>query len=630
MADSQNIIPSFYTKEQNLEKWSLQFDGKQIAFSRLLKKPFTISIFIDGSLKNESDAQQIEFSFIGDTGSHSVEIKNDTKENNFPLVPYFITGLSIKIDNSPVEGTISDARKLIKQANLGLWIFVFFLGLKTIVPVFRQKDLNDLIGNAIVYGLPFLLLVWFGLTANQRPRRAIYGALIIGILETIDFASGFLINFQQNLVVSLIIWGGVRWGALTALWKGRSKLKELPSIPKKTQFLKKSILVFGILVLISVSTFFLIKFYQTHHELSGADIFERNSSAVVTIMVLDENNKVIGFGSGVFISEDGKILTNYHVVDAGLKLQVQLMDKSAHSVTGVIAADKNVDFAIVKIDAVNTPFIEIGDSLKIKTGDKIFTISSPESLAFANSFGSGEISGVRQRESLADNKGIGTVFGKQLFQFTAPVSPGSSGGALFNEKGKLVGLIMAQSREGQNINLAIPIDELKPSLNSKSFLDFAAYKKISSTESVALESPSGGQNSTNGAMPENQIAFKDLLKFGNNSFEAGNYDKAIRFWAEAFKQKPKNIIVINKIAYALAKLHLKDKALVFYEEALKINPKHWLTYFNLGELAQETYLAGCEACKDEAKGLYLKSLELNPPPHVKEQAEQRLIELFGQ
>lgn len=360
----------------------------------------------------------------------------------------------------------------------------------------------------------------------------------------------------------------------------------------------------------------------------AADIFRQNSSAVVSIQIFSKDDELIGAGSGVVISESGKILTNYHVLEFGEKLEIITESKKKYLVTGVIAADKNVDYALLKIDSDETPKIKIGDSSISKIGERVFTISSPSSAVYQNTFASGEISGIRQRELLPTGQTVENVLGRQLLQISAPISTGSSGGALLNEKGELIGLLVAKSSEGENLNFAIPVNEVKNAFDSKSYLPLSTFKDLS-----AAQNPSEIRSDDRSTVDQNNLSlnprysFKDLLRLGNQSFEKESYNDAILAWLEALKEQPRNVVVLNKIAYALVRLKQSDRALEIYEEALKINPNHYLTIFNLGELSHQMYLAGCVKCKEEALGLYSRSLELNPPPHVERQAIERILSL---
>ena len=370
-------------------------------------------------------------------------------------------------------------------------------------------------------------------------------------------------------------------------------------------------------------------------DLTPEEVFSEASPFLVTVLAFDDQKELIGFGSGILIGKEGRVLTNYHVLEKASSLEILLADHITSEVNGIIASDQQLDYVILKSDINNQGGIKTGDSSKIKVGQRVFTISSPQSFLYQNTFSSGEVSGIRQREMVPLDKNIQSILGKELIQFTSPISSGSSGGALLNQQGELVGLVIAQTKDGQNINFAIPINEFKESFNSKSLISFTSFKKITApkpqpTSNLAepVSTPEKDYSNTTDLDPE--FTYKDLVQLGNKSFQDANYSLALSYWALAHERNPKNVVVLNKMAYALVRLNEPEKAVTLYEEALKIDPNHYLTIFNLGELAHQSFLLGCTKCKEEAQGLYLRALELDPPPHVKKQAEERILMLQGQ
>ena len=160
-------------------------------------------------------------------------------------------------------------------------------------------------------------------------------------------------------------------------------------------------------------------------------------------------------GTGFIISSDGKIVTNYHVIDKATSGTVTLSNNTTYDIDYVLGYSKPTNFgdkdlAVIKINATNLPVCTLGDSDRVQVGDKVVTIGNP--LGIQNVVSEGIVSKVwTNNESLPAG----------LIQITAPISPGNSGGPLFNMSGEVIGVNTFYSTEGQNLNFALPINWLK-------------------------------------------------------------------------------------------------------------------------------------------------------------------------
>lgn len=172
----------------------------------------------------------------------------------------------------------------------------------------------------------------------------------------------------------------------------------------------------------------------------------------------------IGGGSGFFVSSDGLLVTNRHVVDdRTAEYTVTLQDKKQHSAK-IIAVDPTLDLAILKIEHVSgMPVLELGDSDAIQVGQTVIAIGN--ALAeFQNSVTKGVISG-KNRRLVAGGVGGAEVL-EEALQTDAPISPGNSGGPLLDVRGQVVGVNTAVSSDGQSLGFAIPINSVKRALES--------------------------------------------------------------------------------------------------------------------------------------------------------------------
>ena len=155
-------------------------------------------------------------------------------------------------------------------------------------------------------------------------------------------------------------------------------------------------------------------------------------------------------GSGFFISGDGYILTNAHVVDSAEEITVKLNDKRELKAK-VIGFDKRTDVALIKVDAQNLPRVNMGDPNKLRVGEWVVAIGSP--FGFENSVTAGIVSA--KGRSLPQENFV------PFIQTDVAINPGNSGGPLFNLKGEVVGInSQIYSRTGgyMGVAFAIPID----------------------------------------------------------------------------------------------------------------------------------------------------------------------------
>jgi serine protease Do len=165
----------------------------------------------------------------------------------------------------------------------------------------------------------------------------------------------------------------------------------------------------------------------------------------------DEQRTVSG-GSGVIISPSGEILTNYHVIASmggtDNALEVKTNDGKSYKAT-VLGKDKELDIALVKIDAAHLPFAKLGDSDSLRIGEWVVAIGNP--LGLEHTVTQGIIS--------AKGRKLDTGVSSFL-QTDAAINRGNSGGPLLNLRGEVVGINTAINPAGQNIGFAVPISQV--------------------------------------------------------------------------------------------------------------------------------------------------------------------------
>lgn len=166
------------------------------------------------------------------------------------------------------------------------------------------------------------------------------------------------------------------------------------------------------------------------------------ASSIVMLEVHDRTGRAVSTGSGIMIGKDGYILTNHHVAGKGSFFAVRIEDDDViYRTDEMIKYNSVLDLAVIRIGRTLKPLPVYQGGKKLVRGQKVVAIGSP--LGLFNSVSDGIISGFRKIDSV------------DMIQFTAPISHGSSGGAVLNMQGEVIGISTAGIDQGQNLNLAV-------------------------------------------------------------------------------------------------------------------------------------------------------------------------------
>ena len=246
-----------------------------------------------------------------------------------------------------------------------------------------------------------------------------------------------------------------------------------------------------------------------------------------------------GAGSGVIISQDGYILTCAHVVDGATSVQVQLQSGDTYDAT-IVGSDSTSDIAVLKIEAAGLTPAVIGDSDALAVGETVVAVGNPLG-TLSNTVTDGIISALNREVTVEDND-------MTLLQTNASISPGNSGGGLFNANGELIGIVNAKSSysEAEGIGFAIPIDSameiaqqliengavIRPALGVK-ILDVmdantASQLGVSATGVYVVEVTAGGGAEAAGVQAGDRIiAVDDTAVSSSNSVKSYLADKQV-------------------------------------------------------------------------------------------------------
>ena len=179
--------------------------------------------------------------------------------------------------------------------------------------------------------------------------------------------------------------------------------------------------------------------------------------SIVAVEALAGDGDPVGAGSGVIISSDGYIVTNEHVVDGADSLKVVMVNGDRYPAE-LVGADPLMDLAVLDVEADGLAAIEFGVMEGLEVGDPVVAVGNPFGLLGGPSFTAGVISAF-DRTLTADYQTGETLYG--LLQTDAPIASGSSGGALLDREGRLIGITTAAMGlygAGGSLGFAVPVD----------------------------------------------------------------------------------------------------------------------------------------------------------------------------
>lgn len=180
-------------------------------------------------------------------------------------------------------------------------------------------------------------------------------------------------------------------------------------------------------------------------KLTSEEISEKCAPAVFYIESYAFNGELSGSGSGFFITSNGIAITNYHVVANSIYIEATTNDGKVYKDVSIIDSDEANDLALLRISGWNFPYLRMGDSTHIQQGQQVYALGSP--LGLSNTMSQGIISNVSR---IIDNT--------EYMQISVPINHGSSGGALINQNGEVIGVTSAGFETTGDLNLAVPIN----------------------------------------------------------------------------------------------------------------------------------------------------------------------------
>lgn len=308
-------------------------------------------------------------------------------------------------------------------------------------------------------------------------------------------------------------------------------------------------------------------------DLNAQEIIEKNKAALVSIWYhttdnysyysYTSNDTTLLNGSGFIFRADGLIGTNFHVVERIDSIIVKTSDGNFYYAQIVLIDEKN-DFAILKIvseDSLNFQTINFGNSDNVKQGQDVYAIGSP--LGFEYTISQGIVAAIRQNEKVDFNDPVTympvTKTFEKVIQITAAISPGNSGGALFNSKGEVIGITTYTFMGYGNLNFAVAINAFKRTAALINTTNLADDEELKAKKEESL--------------------FNSNYRLANNLKSQISYDWYYSKWKDTMK-------VIDTFAVRKDSLNRANfsKAETYYYKCIEMRPDTFYVYRDLLDL----------------------------------------------
>lgn len=193
------------------------------------------------------------------------------------------------------------------------------------------------------------------------------------------------------------------------------------------------------------------------------EIINQLERAVYTVQVLSDSDDIISTGTGFMVAKNGVLATCAHVIHNASKIRIVSLTGGTYEAIGTLNVDDENDIALLSIRGNNLDYIETTESIQGARGDSVFVFGSPKG-----------VEGIL-------SEGIVSSFpeGANEFQFTAPVSPGSSGSPIVSDRGELLGIAKSVIIDSQNLNYASSSSLLTGLLDNQELVEFSTSQDIS-------------------------------------------------------------------------------------------------------------------------------------------------------
>jgi tetratricopeptide (TPR) repeat protein len=339
-------------------------------------------------------------------------------------------------------------------------------------------------------------------------------------------------------------------------------------------------------------SFFIILFfvfiYSVYAQENISEIVKKIEPSVAVIVTYDNKGNIIKQGTGFFISENGNIITNRHLLLGAYKVELKIEKDKPYFINQIVAEDKEGDAIRLSINIPKNIVLPLQLSNNIpKVGEKVVVISS--ALGLEKTVSDGVVSVVRHIPTLGN-----------IIQITAPISPHSSGNPVLNMKGEVIGIVTFQIDEEQNLHFAILSEKITTlkTIKSKTFTEWKKDQMeewTSSSEGLYYMGLifSLKENYRNAiqyfekAVKKNPQYYKALFELGLAYGELGRWNEAIEAYKQIIRINPDYTDAQYNVGLIYYNLGRYNEAIEAYKQAIKIKPDYTNAYYNLGLLYDE-------------------------------------------
>lgn len=296
--------------------------------------------------------------------------------------------------------------------------------------------------------------------------------------------------------------------------------------------------------------------------------------SVVYIKIYGGSGKERAQATGFFLGKYGYIVTNFHVIYDAANLSIETYDKKKYWIDSVVGADVDSDIAVFTVKGVagRASYLSFAAEPP-EESDEVLVIGNPLGLEFTVS--NGIISAIREIPEMG-----------QVYQTTAPISPGSSGSPVLDAAGGVIGVAVMTYKEGQNLNFVVPYTVVKRILKAKQVTAFKTWKKSGISY-----------------LPNNA---KSLVKIGMLYFGSQKYQEAADCALKALKLDSKDAKAYYLAGIAFSEINRQDEAVEYMKKAIELDGKMRYLHNDLGIIYHEMNMNG------PATEEYYAEIEANP------------------
>ena len=273
--------------------------------------------------------------------------------------------------------------------------------------------------------------------------------------------------------------------------------------------------------------------------------------AVALLSIFGDNGKLVRTGTAFFTSRDGRLVTNWHVIEGAVNANAKLENGATYTVTGIHNSAPELDLVLLQAEATDVPFLVVSQKPLPEVGARIAVIGSP--LGLEGTVSEGIISGQRALSKK-----------DRLLQMTAPVSPGSSGSPVVDRNGEVIGVATFVLRESQALNFARPADYVAQLLE----------KTAPDSEPKPLWARS--------TQPQNPATALTDFDAVDKALAENDFINALKILNTLAPRHSEEAILWFKFGFVYDKLGLYEDSVTAYEKALKVLPTNGVGWVNLG------------------------------------------------